>query len=1136
MDTAVLPFCSPFLRRIVATLLVGIFLSSAVAAQDLLISGVAISEDDTAAQIESAIAAVEARKGLNDDVRRRVLEYLRDAEAQLQNRINATRVANNFAATLDTAPAETRRLRALLDEELPAPETIQSLGIDAEASLAELQQALAKATTELSAKELELAELTAQVEVEVGRPANLRVRIAQLQRDMEQLAARVDDQVESDEPQILRDARKLALQFTRAARRAEINKFEQELLSHDVRLDELRAKRDAAARAQVLLQQRASLLRDASDQKEEAAENESRRAAIEAQEDAADKDPVIRTLVEENAALALSLANGAKDIREAREQLVEIRSATNSIEQRLSRSRQHIDVGGLSRVTGRLLIEERRNLPQISRYRSRSSEIAEVGIALLFITEQRRELTPLDDKVQDFIEQLDGADKSESEIASITDEVRQLLRSRRELLLQAENSYRGYLQVLGDLELAQRQLVEVAGDYKELLDRNLLWIPSAPLAFDGSWADIVAGAKWAVSPASWSKSLAVLVESLREHIGTAAAFMLLLGLTILTRQPLAAASQNMNQRIGRLSADHIGLTIAAVLISAVRAAPVPLLLAGVSWFLQNSGNPTSFSTTMSQALSVTATFLFNVLWLRMLAGRSGVFEDHFDWAATKVALVRRQLGKLAIVGAPLIFFTVLLFVSDNAPDNTNLGRYLFVPLMCFVAFIIHPLMHPGTGLVGSYYQDHPDVWRSKLRWTWYSVAVGVPLLLGLISILGNVYASTKLFSLFVNSVWFMLGLLIINMIVLRWLALSRRKLELKLLLQKRESLRAEKESGIEASADAEGFVAPVESLDLDAVDLQSRKLLRASLVLVAAIGLWRIWAEVLPAFMLLEGFSVWSRTDVIDGVETINPVTLADLLLALLVILSSVIASRNLAGFMEIAIPQRLKVEPGSRYAINTLVRYFIIMAGVVVVLNIIGWNWSQIQWLVAALSVGLGFGLQEIVANFVSGLVILFERPVRVGDTVTVGQLTGTVSRIRIRATTITDWDRKEIIVPNKSFITEQVVNWTLTDPITRIVIPVSVSYGSDATLAHKVMEDTLAAIPLVLEEPAPKVYFSGFGESSLDFKLYVYLRQLTDRMILVHEVHNAIFKALKDNDIEIPFPQRDLHIRSAVEPQAKK
>jgi len=261
------------------------------------------------------------------------------------------------------------------------------------------------------------------------------------------------------------------------------------------------------------------------------------------------------------------------------------------------------------------------------------------------------------------------------------------------------------------------------------------------------------------------------------------------------------------------------------------------------------------------------------------------------------------------------------------------------------------------------------------------------------------------------------------------------------------------------------------------------------------------------------------------------PVTLADILLALMLIVVTIVAAKNLPGLMEIALLQRLNLETGSRYAVNTLTRYLIVALGAISIFSIVGWNWSKIQWLVAALSVGLGFGLQEIVANFVSGLIILFERPVRVGDTITVGELTGTVSRLQIRATTVMDWDRKEIIVPNKSFITQPVVNWTLSDEITRIVVPVGVAYGSDVKLVCRLMEDTLRALPLVLDEPAPKVYFVGFGASSLDFKLHVYCRELADRMPLTHAVHEEIFTTLQQHGIEIPFPQQDLHLRSIDE-----
>src|SRR5699024_8553974 len=134
--------------------------------------------------------------------------------------------------------------------------------------------------------------------------------------------------------------------------------------------------------------------------------------------------------------------------------------------------------------------------------------------------------------------------------------------------------------------------------------------------------------------------------------------------------------------------------------------------------------------------------------------------------------------------------------------------------------------------------------------------------------------------------------------------------------------------------------------------------------------------------------------------------------------------ARNLPGLPEAMVLSRLELKQGSAYAIGTLLSYTIVSTGLVVSLATLGVAWSQLQWLVAALGVGLGFGLQEIFANFVSGLIILFERPVRIGDTITIRDLTGSVTKINTRATTISDWDRKEIIVPNKAFITEQFIN----------------------------------------------------------------------------------------------------------------
>lgn len=183
-------------------------------------------------------------------------------------------------------------------------------------------------------------------------------------------------------------------------------------------------------------------------------------------------------------------------------------------------------------------------------------------------------------------------------------------------------------------------------------------------------------------------------------------------------------------------------------------------------------------------------------------------------------------------------------------------------------------------------------------------------------------------------------------------------------------------------------------------------------------------------------------------------------------------------------------------------------------------------QWILAALGVGLGFGLQEIVANFVSGLIILFERPVRVGDIVTIGDLTGTVSKISIRATTIVDFDAREVLLPNKSIITDNVVNWTLNDPVTRVVIKIGVAYGSDLHKVSELLEQIATTHKDVLENPAPAVFLIEHGDSSINFELRAFVASPSMRWPVAHDINIAVNTALAQNGIQIPFPQRDVHL----------
>ena len=166
-----------------------------------------------------------------------------------------------------------------------------------------------------------------------------------------------------------------------------------------------------------------------------------------------------------------------------------------------------------------------------------------------------------------------------------------------------------------------------------------------------------------------------------------------------------------------------------------------------------------------------------------------------------------------------------------------------------------------------------------------------------------------------------------------------------------------------------------------------------------------------------------------------------------------------------------------------------------------------------------------------ISGIIILFERPVRIGDVITIGELSGTVNRIRIRATTIIDFDRKEIIIPNKAFVTERLINWSLTDTVTRVTLKVGFAYGSDLQACHDVLAKAAADNPRVLQDPEPLILFMAFGASTLDHELRVYLGEIGDILFATNELNRAIDTLAREHGVEIAFNQLDVHLRSAAD-----
>ena len=277
---------------------------------------------------------------------------------------------------------------------------------------------------------------------------------------------------------------------------------------------------------------------------------------------------------------------------------------------------------------------------------------------------------------------------------------------------------------------------------------------------------------------------------------------------------------------------------------------------------------------------------------------------------------------------------------------------------------------------------------------------------------------------------------------------------------------------------------------------------------------------------MLDKVTLWHQTVMVAGEQTIAPVTLANIGIAILIVIVTYVAMKRLPALLEIVLLQRVSMNQGARYTVTTLTTYTIVGIGLLAFFNVIGADWSKLQWLFAALSVGIGFGLQEIVANFISGLIILFERPIRVGDVVSIGDTDGVVTRIQIRATTIRTWDRQELLVPNKEFITGRLLNWSLSDQTTRIKVPVGVAYGSDVQLAMSLMDEAARENKHVLAEPSPSIIFQAFGDNALNLVLRCFVGSQDIRMKTITQLHEAVNDKFNNAGICIAFPQRDVHL----------
>ncbi|WP_133405523.1 mechanosensitive ion channel domain-containing protein [Parashewanella tropica] len=695
--------------------------------------------------------------------------------------------------------------------------------------------------------------------------------------------------------------------------------------------------------------------------------------------------------------------------------------------------------------------------------------------------------------------------------------------AQQSLLSQLVKDYEQYLQELDKLSVSYRQLAEQHTQLTNMLNEQLFWLPNASIINKQWLIDIGLSIRWLVEQDYIGQLSRNIEHQSQDWLWWLIVLTVCLAAQDLIRNRFRSLLRKNLGSVGNVTQDSFTYTLHTLLITVFYSMikPTPIILAG---YLLLSSSIALIHASGAALLAIGLFYLIHRI-IYVISLPEGLLVAHFKRPAEMVArgygyfkrFYYLNLGLIACIGFSQYIQLPLL--------KNSIGRGAFI-LLCLQLFCLvrhqHRLME--------YYKQQSATTNTRLlqRTLWQLLKLS-PLAAAVLAFTGYYFTAYEMLFQLLFSVFMALGVLLAYQLIKRWMLIERRRIAFDRAKAKRAEILAQRERGDTSQNpdSSEFYEEPV--VDLETISSQSLGLVRSLLILGLCAGLIGLWTQTHSAlFSFFDGITLWHSN--VDGLSV--PVTLKTLLYGIVVFGFSMMIAANLPGLLELTILQRLELTSGTGFAITTVSRYFVLLIGMLIGFNTLGVEWSKLQWLIAALSVGLGFGLQEIFANFISGLIILFEKPVRIGDTVTIRDLTGTVSKIQIRATTIIDWDRKEIIVPNKAFITEQLVNWSLSDPITRVTINVSTARDSDPAKVEAALYQAVQECKHTLSIPEPEVWFAGFGAHTQDYEIRAFATDMASRWPLRHELHKRITQSLKDNDLELSYPQLEIHLNSMKEP----
>ena len=1107
---------------------------------------------------------VEKNASLEDGLQAQLLELYDQAIADLQAAAQAKARVRDYQRERSNMERKVATLRSRLS----SAERKTEFSLPEEATAERLESLLARELVVLASLRVALGDVEALSEERLRRRSEIAQRLGALDQQMESLNAELRSASEFGVSGELKQAAQTRLLARREALLGESESLRAELRLVEERavlvpwqrdLAELRVGRSegiAALMEKTLLELRQSeaqkSLQEIQNRSKELAERLPRLAGR-----AEEIEHLAQMLWAPDGVMAQSLITNSA--------LAQTRKNITYLESTLQLTRRRFEaVGHRGDITQWWPIIPQ-NFPRITEIRreirQREVLIPEVQHQLIQYEQERVRFREFEKVVSEFLEETQQA-----ESGAVTPEIRRLVwdlvRTRRELLDTLIDYYGRYSSRLVEFITVLSNFLALGEELKSFAYERVLWARSVSGSILPTFNDSVNAVLWIGSSGNWLPFFGELSRGVVGFPFRTLGLILLFGFLVRYRNRMSRRLEVLAGRVGNPESDSFVASLEALLHTILLAAPLPLglylasrmLASSDHSFLVNAGDSLKWVAIVHGLLEVTRQ------WLRP----KGFAEAHLGWPAEVIRPIRNSLFWPQILFLPPLYIALhfcwaglsLSSPAELQAYNNSLGRIAFIVgvgglgIFLFRVFHIRPWGDPTK--------------RRASLFTLLFVNLGLLVPAGL-AIFGFYVTGILLAYQMLRSAWLAVGIMILGGLFHRWLVTSRRRL-------------ADRSVSQQSAGDDTGTVLVAQSSQMSEEDLSraaagARGLVHFILVLIAAVGVLSIWSQAIPTLQIIKRIQVWPTVQLTEerddgrvhltavlapeaegavargetesnetasstGLGPMEPpapgsgkseassvLTLWNLLGALLAGFVTAFLAKNIPGVLEFSLLKRTKLDSGARIAFGTLVRYTIVILGITVSCGFLGITWSKVQWLAAALTFGLGFGLQEIVANFVSGLILLVERPVRVGDVVKIGDLLGRVTRTQIRATTIALFDRSEMIVPNKDFITKTLVNLTLHDSKRRVDISVRVPYGTSVSQVKRVLLEVAERHPDVLKDPGPLAVLVEFGDDALKFNLMVFV-DFGQGLTAKDELQVAIDQAFRDEGVEFALPKLTIQV----------